>query len=78
MSRELSTPSAEVCFLAEIQESSNVTYRVYDYGRKDKAGNLRQLHIEKALSVMNFNAAPFVRQRQRIVQYTSGMAKKNW
>lgn len=62
--------------LAEIQESSNVTYRVYDYGRKDKAGNLRQLHIEKALSVMNFNAAPFVRQHQRIVQYTPGMAKE--
>ena len=62
--------------LAEIQESSNVTYRVYDYGREEKTGNLRQLHIEKALSVMNFNAAPFVRQRQRIVQYTSGMAKE--
>ena len=37
--------------LAEIQENSNVTYRVYDYGRRDKNGNLRKLHIEKALEV---------------------------
>mgnify|MGYP005775985197 FL=1 len=37
--------------IAEIQQNSNVTYRVYDYGRKDKEGNLRDLHIEKALAV---------------------------
>lgn len=62
--------------LAEVQESSNVTYRVYDYGRKDKDGNLRPLHIEKALSVMKFEATPAVRQQQRIVQYTPGMARE--
>lgn len=39
--------------LAEIQESSNVTYRVYDYDRVDNDGNKRPLHIEKALDVMN-------------------------
>lgn len=38
----------------EIQESSNVTYRVYDYDRRDQDGNPRQLHIEKALEVMQF------------------------
>lgn len=37
--------------LAEIQQNSNVTYRVYDYGRLDAAGNPRALHIEKALDV---------------------------
>lgn len=37
--------------IAEIQQNSNVTYRVYDYGRKDKDGKLRDLHIEKALAV---------------------------
>jgi mannose-6-phosphate isomerase len=37
--------------LAEIQQNSNVTYRVYDYGRRDKDGNLRELHVEKALDV---------------------------
>lgn len=39
------------CVIAEIQQNSNVTYRVYDYGRKDKNGKERDLHIEKALQV---------------------------
>lgn len=38
--------------IAEIQESSNVTYRVYDYDRTDQYGRKRDLHIEKALDVM--------------------------
>lgn len=37
--------------LAEIQQNSNTTYRVYDYQRKDKDGNLRPLHIDKAVDV---------------------------
>lgn len=37
--------------LAEIQQNSNTTYRVYDYNRKDKDGNLRPLHTEKAIDV---------------------------
>ena len=39
------------CLICEIQQNSNLTYRVYDYGRKDKNGNERELHIEKALQV---------------------------
>lgn len=39
--------------VCEIQQSSNSTYRLYDYGRVDKYGNKRELHIEKALSVLN-------------------------
>lgn len=39
--------------LAEIQQNSDLTYRVYDYDRVDKNGNKRELHIEKALNVMN-------------------------
>lgn len=38
--------------LAEVQQNSNLTYRVYDYGRKDVQGNTRELHVEKALQVM--------------------------
>lgn len=38
--------------LAEVQQSSNVTYRVYDYGRLQN-GKPRELHIEKALDVLN-------------------------
>lgn len=37
--------------LAEIQQNSNTTYRVYDYDRRDPAGNKRDLHIEEALEV---------------------------
>lgn len=45
------------CFICEIQQSSNVTYRLYDYGRKDKNGQLRELHIDKALDVLNMKAS---------------------
>ncbi|MDE5547841.1 MAG: mannose-1-phosphate guanylyltransferase, partial [Clostridia bacterium] len=44
------------CVICEVQQSSNVTYRVYDYNRKDANGNLRPLHVEKALQVINFKA----------------------
>ncbi len=40
--------------LCEIQQSSNCTYRLYDYDRKDKFGNRRELHIQNALNVMHF------------------------
>ena len=39
------------CLICEIQQNSNLTYRVYDYGRLDKNGNPRELHVEKALLV---------------------------
>ena len=44
--------------LCEIQEYSDLTYRVYDYGRVDGNGKPRELHIEKALEVINYNATP--------------------
>jgi len=40
--------------LCEIQDQSDVTYRVYDYDRRDAWGRPRELHIEKALEVMRF------------------------
>ncbi len=43
--------------VAEIQQNSNITYRVYDYGRVDKDGRKRQLHIEQALAVTKRQAA---------------------
>ncbi len=42
------------CVICEVQQSSNVTYRVYDYNRKGADGNLRELHVEKAVEVINF------------------------
>lgn len=41
--------------LLEIQQSSDVTYRLYDYNRKDDNGNLRDLHIDKSLDVIDYN-----------------------
>jgi mannose-6-phosphate isomerase len=37
--------------IAEIQQNSDVTFRVFDYGRKDANGNFRELHIDSALDV---------------------------
>lgn len=39
--------------ICEIQQNSNSTYRLYDYARKDKFGNLRELHLDKAVAVAN-------------------------
>ncbi|MFT8889965.1 MAG: type I phosphomannose isomerase catalytic subunit [Ethanoligenens sp.] len=39
------------CLIAEIQQSSNITYRVYDYGRVGADGKPRELHVEKAMDV---------------------------
>lgn len=41
--------------IAEIQQNSNTTFRVYDYQRKDKTGNMRPLHLERASQVLNYN-----------------------
>ncbi len=42
------------CFLAEIQQTSDVTYRIYDFKRKDKDGNYRQLHTKEAAECINY------------------------
>jgi mannose-6-phosphate isomerase len=45
------------CFLAEIQETSDVTYRIYDFGRKDKDGNMRELHTEQAAHCIDYSVS---------------------
>lgn len=50
------------CYLAEIQQTSDVTYRIYDYGRRDKDGNLRQLHTKEAAESINYQVLPDYRQ----------------
>lgn len=42
------------CFLAEIQQTSDATYRIFDFNRRDKNGNLRELHTEKAAECIDF------------------------
>ncbi len=41
-------------FVAEIQQTSDITYRIYDYNRKDKDGKLRELHTTQAIEAINF------------------------
>ena len=64
------------CLIAEIQESSNLTYRLYDYDRIDKNGQRRPLHIERALDVMNMKSSVAPRQPMRILKYSSGYASE--
>ena len=42
------------CFIAEIQQTSNITYRIYDYDRTDAAGNKRELHTELAKDAIDY------------------------
>lgn len=55
--------------LFEIQQKSDLTYRVYDYGRRDAAtGQLRELHLDKALAVSDFGVA----QQGRVISLALG------
>ena len=42
------------CFIAEIQQTSNITYRIYDFNRKDKNGNTRELHTELSKDAIDY------------------------
>ena len=46
------------CFIAEIQQTSNITYRIYDYNRKDVNGNGRELHTELAKDAIDYTLYP--------------------
>lgn len=62
--------------LAEIQESSNITYRVYDYNRKDRSGRMRELNFDKAIEVMDMRPTSDILQKSRMVKYYPGCAKE--
>lgn len=53
------------CFIAEIQQTSDITYRIYDYNRKDVNGNTRELHTDLATDVIDYSYQP-----QHRVNYT--------
>lgn len=52
------------CFIAEIQQTSDITYRIYDYDRRDKNGNPRELHTELATDVIHYGE-----QKQHAIHY---------
>lgn len=62
--------------IAEIQENSNLTYRMFDYNRVDKNGKMRELHIEKALDVVNRKGSAAPRQPLRLLKYKKGSASE--
>ena len=62
--------------IAEIQESSNLTYRLYDYDRVDKDGKKRPLHIEKALAAANLRSSAEPAQPMRVLRYQPGCARE--
>ncbi len=62
--------------LCEVQEYSDLTYRVYDYERLDASGKPRELHVEKALAVMNFGE--FAGGRVATVEVWRGALKKTY
>ena len=62
--------------IAEIQESSDLTYRMFDYNRRDKSGKQRELHIEKALEVANLKSSSEPVQPMRVLRYKPGYASE--
>lgn len=62
--------------IAEIQENSNVTYRVYDYDRVDKNGQKRELHFEKAIEVLDMKAGDAMRRKPAIMRYYPGCSSE--
>lgn len=62
--------------VAEIQENSNLTYRLYDYDRVGKDGKKRELHIEKALDVANLKGSAEPKQPLRVLKYRQGVASE--
>ena len=62
--------------VAEIQENSNLTYRLYDYDRVGKDGKKRELHIDKALDVANLKGSAEPKQPLRVLKYRQGVASE--
>lgn len=64
------------CLICEIQQSSNVTYRLYDYNRKGKNGKPRELHLDKALEVSDMSKSTEVYRSQFGTLEFSGYKKQ--
>ena len=56
------------CLVAEIQQTSDVTYRIYDFKRKDKDGNYRQLHTKEAAECIDYTVLSNYRQEYKPVK----------
>lgn len=62
--------------IVEIQQCSNLTYRLYDYDRVDRNGEKRELHIDKALEAADLGGNPMPVQPLRVLKYLPGCASE--
>ena len=69
------------CLICEVQQTSNVTYRIYDYGRTDENGKPRELHVKKALVVLDYRRTEIADLKRRdtmsMERYIDGMFGRN-
>lgn len=56
------------CLIAEIQQTSDVTYRIYDFNRRDKDGKLRQLHTQQAAESIDYTVLKDYRTHYEQIQ----------
>ncbi len=63
--------------ICEVQQNSNITYRVYDYNRRGADGKLRELHIDKAVEVSNLNKKELPKDNNNLIS-KDGFTKKEF
>lgn len=66
----------EGAVLAEIQQNSNTTYRVYDWNRKNEDGQSRELHVEKALQVIDFDTVDCKLPKPNVLEKNKSWVKE--
>ncbi len=64
--------------LAEIQQSSDTTFRIYDWDRTDKNGKTRELHLDDAMNVLDFGACREAKTRYDLFNENAELCKSNY
>ncbi|PRZ24169.1 type I phosphomannose isomerase catalytic subunit [Flavobacterium granuli] len=59
--------------VAEIQQTSDITYRIYDFDRKDAQGNTRELHVDLALDAINYNKVDTFKEYTKVVNQSNSI-----
>lgn len=64
--------------IAEIQQTSDITYRVYDWDRVDALGNQRELHVDLALDAINYNTVDAKRVYDKVLNKENSIVKTSY
>lgn len=59
--------------IAEIQQTSDITYRIYDFDRVDAKGNTRELHVDLALDAINYNVVEAQKEYSKVGNVSNGI-----